>query len=259
ESIEEVLRIAGASAEAHCVHGFTDSAFLEPREPSEAREELGLSPGAHVVLVSGGGWGVGNIPGAVEIALGLSQVDLVVCLCGRNEDLRRRLEQRFSGKRVRIEGFTERMPDWLAATDVLIHSTAGLTILEALIRGCPSISFGWGRGHIRLNNAAFRRFGLVDVASTSAELRSALARALDSERSPDLRFAQLPSAASFVLAQVSDGAGRRQEHARDGQEDEREAEHPAAQRGVSPALATDERGQYDRDGNLHGHHGRADA
>ena len=29
------------------------------------------------------------------------------------------------------------MPDWLAAADALVHSTGGLTVLEALMRGCP--------------------------------------------------------------------------------------------------------------------------
>ena len=50
--------------------------------------------------------------------------------------------------RVRVEGFTERMSDWLAAADALVHSTGGLTMLEAQMRGCPAISFGWGRGHV---------------------------------------------------------------------------------------------------------------
>ncbi|PWU23259.1 MAG: hypothetical protein C5B48_08905 [Candidatus Rokuibacteriota bacterium] len=259
ESSEEVLHIAGVAADAHCVHGFTDRAFLEPREQSEARAQLGLPPAARLVVVSGGGWGVGNIPGAVEVALGLTQVDLVVCLSGRNEELRLRLKRQFgSDERVRVEGFTEQMPDWLAAADVLVHSTAGLTILEALVRGCPSISFGWGRGHIRLNNAAFRRFGLVDVADTPAELRSALARALDRERSPDLRFARLPSAASFVLAQAGNGTARREEGSRDHQQGKRETEHPTAQRRITPLLSAYERSQHDRDGYLHGHDGRAD-
>jgi processive 1,2-diacylglycerol beta-glucosyltransferase len=150
----------------------------------------------------------------VAVALRLAEVGLVVCLCGRNEALRARLEHRFAGQeRVRIEGFTELMPDWLAAADALVHSTAGLTVLEALIRGCPAVSFGWGRGHIRLNNAAFRRFGLAQVAETEDELASALRRALDKRRSPDLGYAGLPSAASFVLAEAGDRARRGQDDA----------------------------------------------
>jgi len=92
------------------------------------------------------------------------------------------------------------MPEWMAAADVLVHSTCGLTVLEATMRGCAAISFGWGRGHIRRNDAALRRFGLAAVVGSRSELRDALERALDRVRRPDPRFADLPSAASFVLA-----------------------------------------------------------
>ena len=102
---------------------------------------------------------------------------------------------------MRVEGFTDAMPDWMAAGDVLVHSTGGLTVLEALMRGCPAISYGWGRGHVRVNNAAFRRFGLADVVDEPrraarrdrARARAAAAPSTDS-------FDRLPSAASFVLA-----------------------------------------------------------
>jgi UDP-N-acetylglucosamine:LPS N-acetylglucosamine transferase len=209
ESIEEVRAIAGPSTRVHRVTGFTDPAFEQPRTMDDARTSLGLPPDRRIVLVSGGGWGVGRLDTAVTVALRLADVGLVVCLCGRNEGLRARLAHRFAGEeRVRIEGFTDLMPDWLAAADALVHSTAGLTVLEALIRGCPAVSFGWGRGHIRLNNAAFRRFGLAEVAGTEDELASALRRALDEPRRPDLAYGALPSAASFVLAEAGDRAGR---------------------------------------------------
>ena len=126
-------------------------------------------------------------------------------LCGRNEELRSRLAADFvSNRRVRVVGFTEHMNEWLAAADALVHSTGGLTVLEANMRGCPTISFGWGRGHVRVNNEAFRRFGLAQVASSRAELLLGARSA----RSPsvmrvDLSFAALPSAASLVLALVS--------------------------------------------------------
>jgi len=131
----------------------------------------------------------------------------VVCLCGRNEQLRSALERRFDGNgRIRVEGFTERMSDWLAAGDALVHSTGGLTVLEAHIRGCPTISYGWGRGHIRLNNAGYRRLGLADVVLSRAGLAAALERALAGRKPQDLSFAALPSAASLVL-ELADRAG----------------------------------------------------
>jgi processive 1,2-diacylglycerol beta-glucosyltransferase len=205
ESAEEVRRVAGRETRLRAVHGLTDPAFALPRDHVEARRALGLPETGKVVLVSGGGWGVGDVEGAVAAALGVDGVALVVCLCGRNEDLRRRVRVHFADDpRVRPEGFTDRMSDWMAAGDALVHSTGGLTILEAHIRGCPAISYGWGRGHLRPNNAAFQRFGLADVVTSADELRAALAGALTARRPQDLSFAELPSAASQVLA-LADG------------------------------------------------------
>jgi len=201
ESIGEIREVAGPDARVHCVHGFTTPDFLAPRDQADAREVLGLPAEGKIVLVSGGGWGVGDVDGAVEEALRVDGVSRVVCLCGRNEALRTRLEALFAREpRVRTEGFTDRMADWMAAADVLIHSTGGLTVLEAIMCGLPPISYGWGRGHIRANNAAFERFGLADVVSKREDLEPAIRRALARGRTPTGAFRELPSAASFVLA-----------------------------------------------------------
>jgi processive 1,2-diacylglycerol beta-glucosyltransferase len=201
ESAPEVRRIAGNGTSVHAVHGFTAAEFLTPRDAAEARVELGLPTDGKVVLVSGGGWGVGDTDGAVATALRLEEVSRVVCLCGRNDALAGRLRARHGGDpRVRVEGFTDRMGDWLAAGDALIHSTAGLTVLEANIRGCPTISYGWGRGHIRPNNREFRRLGLATVVTRRTRLAEALRRALDERHPADLSMAARPSAASLVLA-----------------------------------------------------------
>src|SRR5207244_7787504 len=135
---------------------------------------------------------VGDVAGAVVDALATEGVAQIVCLCGRNEELRNRLTARFADEsRVRVEGFTSRMADWMAAADVLVHSTGGLTVLEALMLGLPAISYGWGRGHVRANNAAFRRFGLASVAGSRAELPPALRNALAVGRAPPARVRSL--------------------------------------------------------------------
>src|SRR4051794_24024679 len=222
ESAEEVRSISPTSV-IECVRGLTDRRFYERRDPADARRALGLPPEGRVALVSGGGWAVGDLAGATEVAIASDGVT-AVCLCGRNEPVREALSRRFAGdERVVVLGFSDRMPELMAAADVLVHSTAGLTVLEALMQGCRVISYGWGHGHVRVNNEAYRRFGLARVATDREELRRALREALDEPRSPDRSFEALPEAASFVLEAAGVGGSNRghlglrlRDHAGDG-------------------------------------------
>ena len=207
QSVDEVRMIAGQATRVFAVQGLTAPEFLAPRSQIDARRELNL-PAGKVVLVSGGGWGVGDLEGAVQAALAESAVTCVVCLCGRNAGLEARLSYLFSSNaRVRVVGFTDQMSEWMAAADVLVHSTGGLTVLEAFMRGLPAISYGWGRGHLRLNNSAFTRFGLAEVVLNPGGLRAAMRQALARERASAEEFRTLPSAASFVLAAAQTGGG----------------------------------------------------
>ncbi|MGN6215381.1 MAG: NAD-dependent epimerase/dehydratase family protein [Solirubrobacterales bacterium] len=198
ESIEEVERLAGPGS-VEWMRPPISRDFLMPRTRRDAREALDVPAHARLVLVSGGGWGVGDLEGAIESALA-DEDTLVVCITGRNEVAREKLEQRFGEhERVRILGFTEQMSDWMAAADAMIHATAGLTVLEAHIRGCPVVSYGFNAGHLRANNAAFERFGLAEVARSEHELESVLRHVTRERQSPDSSFASLPSIASRAL------------------------------------------------------------
>ncbi len=198
ESIEEVERLAGPGS-VEWMRPPISRDFLMPRTRGDARSALGVPAHARIVLVSGGGWGVGNLEGAIRSALSVEDT-LVVCITGRNEPARERLEQRFGdNERVSILGFTEQMSDWMAAADAMVHATAGLTVLEAHIRGCPMVSFGFSAGHLRANNEAFERFGLAEVARSEHELESVLRHVTYERRPPDSSFASLPSIASRVL------------------------------------------------------------
>ena len=204
ESATEVRAIAGAGARVECVRGLTSPGFTDPPDPQAGRRAFGLPEGVPVVVVSGGGWGVGDLDSAVHKALADGPDVHVVVLCGRNDDVRRTMESHFgTDRRVHVSGFTNRMNELFAAADVLVHSTAGLTVLEAYIRGCRVISYGWGIAHIRANNRAFELHGIARVAATRQDLARALRAALAEpavDRSAE--FAALPSAASAVLAAV---------------------------------------------------------
>ena len=82
----------------------------DPPARASARAELGLPVAGQLVLVSGGGWGLGDVEGAARTGRRLGAA--VVCLCGTNTGLRTRLGRAFAGDPLaRVEGFTDAMSD----------------------------------------------------------------------------------------------------------------------------------------------------
>lgn len=171
ESLSSVERIAGEGS-VRLVRPLISADFLGPRCPLQARRALDLPEEGRVVVVSGGGWGVGDIEGAVRELSGLAEVSSIVCLAGRNEDLERDLNSAFAeDPTVRVLGFTDKMPQLLAAADVLVHSTGGVTCLEAKAAGTPVVSYGLPVGHARLNTRAMATLDLLRLANNTDELR----------------------------------------------------------------------------------------
>src|SRR5438105_8126702 len=171
ESMPSVERIAGRGS-VRRVRPLISAEFLEPRCPLQARRALGLPEEGHVVVVSGGGWGVGDVEGAVREFIRVPEASSIVCLAGRNEHLAAKLRPRFAEEpRVHVLSFTDRMPELLAAADVLVHSTGGVTCLEAMAAGTPVVSYGLPVGHARVNTRAMAALDLVRLANDTAELR----------------------------------------------------------------------------------------
>ena len=109
-----------------------------------------------------------------------------------------RLEREFAGEpRVTVLGFTDKMSDLLAAADVLVHSTGGVTCLEALARGCPIVAYGAPPGHAPLLAREMAALDLVVHARSRMELRNALGVA---RARPSVLLAKRSDAASLVLA-----------------------------------------------------------
>src|SRR6266496_2351710 len=85
-----VERVAGRGS-ARPVSPLVGAQFRTPRSAGEARLALGLPGEGMIVVVSGGGWAVGDLDGAVETALQLDDAS-IVCLAGRRAATRARLE-----------------------------------------------------------------------------------------------------------------------------------------------------------------------
>lgn len=256
--------------------------YFEARSALEARRSLGLPEVGRVVLVTGGGWGVGDLDGAVRCALDVD-VASVVCVAGRNDEVRERLESRYGDDpRVRALGFTDRMRELIAAADVLVHSGGGVTCLEGLVTGCPTVLYGMPPGHWRANARGMASLGVARVARSRAELHAAVGAALEAP-APAAGDASTRSAASLVLEASADGHGdptvrldlggrlrrfgvsgggnhrRGRENGRAPGEQRHAAEqNGSAERGQVPALAHQSARERDRDHDVDHEHERRD-
>jgi UDP-N-acetylglucosamine:LPS N-acetylglucosamine transferase len=207
ESMPSVERIAGEGS-ARQVAPLISAEFLQPRCPVESRRALGLPEEGRMVVVSGGGWGVGDVEGAVRELCRVSEVSSIVCLAGRNEQLHMRLSATFAREpRVHVYGFTDAMPQLLAAADALVHSTGGVTCLEAKATGTPVVSYGLPVGHARLNTRAMADLELLRLANDTRELRehvqASFAESLDEPAAVEQRGGVAVATPPATLASAS--------------------------------------------------------
>jgi processive 1,2-diacylglycerol beta-glucosyltransferase len=211
QSLHSVERIAGRDS-VRLVAPLISEEFLQARSPLQARRALELPEQGKVVVVSGGGWGVGDVAGAVREFIRVPEASSIVVLAGRNEQLAQKLRSRFAEEpRVRVYGFTDRMPELLAAADVLVHSTGGVTCLEAMAAGTPVVSYGLPVGHARVNTRAMAALDLLRLANDTNELREHVRAsfAAGAEQLPSSGAGEAARASELAAADVVLQAPRR--------------------------------------------------
>jgi processive 1,2-diacylglycerol beta-glucosyltransferase len=141
ETREHLLRL-GIPAGKVTTSGIPiDPVFAEPKDKAEMRAKHNLKPDVTTILVSAGGFGVGPVEHMLESLAGMKHPAQIVALCGRNSELKSKLES--AGKRlppahhvtVNPVGFTTEMDEYMSAADILLGKPGGLTTSEALAKG----------------------------------------------------------------------------------------------------------------------------
>lgn len=127
----------------------TRPAFYAPPSRSAAREALGIPLDARCVVLMSGAWGVGPV---AECAAALARRGIsVLAVAGANaklEQMLREVAQR--DERVIPFGFTDRIPELMAAADLVV-SASGDTCREARVVGRPLLLLDVLPGHGREN------------------------------------------------------------------------------------------------------------
>jgi UDP-N-acetylglucosamine:LPS N-acetylglucosamine transferase len=135
------LEKLGIAAEKITVSGIPiDPVFAGAFDKRAMRDKHGFAQDKTTILISAGGFGVGAIQHLVTALVDLQHPAQVVAVCGRNEELKRELEQtaaRLPSSRVAINvvGYTKEMHELMAASDILLGKPGGLTTSEALAMG----------------------------------------------------------------------------------------------------------------------------
>jgi len=181
------LYLVRSSAAGPAVHRFQPDArvaiipspvraqFYRPPAQPAARIGLGIGQDERCVLLAAGSRGDGSLPGIAErlAAAGLS----VLAVAGLNDRLERKLRN-VARRRpsVLVFGFTDRMPELMAASDLVV-TVPGSICMEARVVGRPLLLLDLVQGHGR--DDLLYELELGDAAVTSKRpadvVRSALA------------------------------------------------------------------------------------
>lgn len=114
-----------------------------PGEKQALRRRFGLEEQRFTVLVIGGAAGVGHLAAQVrELAEQPHPWQLVV-VCGRNEKLRRRLNEMEMATPILVRGFVDYMPELMRACDLVVTKAGPGAIAEALATGLPLVITGF--------------------------------------------------------------------------------------------------------------------
>jgi processive 1,2-diacylglycerol beta-glucosyltransferase len=147
---EETLRGYLPRAQVAVVPPPVRTAFYDAPPQEQARKVLGVAPEDFCVLVIDSGWGFGPLVGA---ASGLAGAGVhVLAVAGRDRGTERRLRELAAGTpRITPFGFTDRVPELMAAADVVIALPGANTCAEARVVGRHLLLLDVMPGHGRDN------------------------------------------------------------------------------------------------------------
>lgn len=116
-------------------------AFFDEKDKVKARKKLGLPQNKTIVLLACGSMGCGPIKNLAEQVLKECTSDtMVVAICGSNKKLFGKLtEIAENNYDICVVGFTNEMPLYMAAADLIVTKPGGLSSTEAATMGLPMI------------------------------------------------------------------------------------------------------------------------
>lgn len=169
--VRELCIQAGMPAEKLIVSSMPVAArFLAPMDKAAARAALGLPADKKIYLIMTGGIGCGDAVSLCDAIRRVPDENALLCvLPGRNEALRQALEDAYHGQGVLTVPFTDQVPAYMHAADVLLSKAGGISSSEAAMLGVPLVHTMAIPGVETENAAFFARHGLSFFARSVDE------------------------------------------------------------------------------------------
>jgi len=138
EETKARLVARGAQAKNVIATGIPISAKFSLKPDAKAvRKNFGWRDDLPVLLVLSGGFGMGPVAEILAELDKAPQSFQTVVVCGRNEELRRKLAAQDRKHPTHVLGFASNMHEFMAVADLVITKPGGLTTSEALALGKP--------------------------------------------------------------------------------------------------------------------------
>lgn len=173
EAVRQECDKRGVKSERIRVAGIPVSPACQPcDDKAAAKRALGLDENCSEVLLVGGSMGAGNLPEAIASLLPvLGDKGHLTVICGSNAKAKAEAEERCKGdSRVTVHGRVSPLYPLMAAADVLVTKSGGLTTTEAMTVGTPMLIINPIEGCETANATFFEDHCLAGYCRSAEEL-----------------------------------------------------------------------------------------
>lgn len=188
-----------------------DERTLERLDKSEARKKLGLEDGVFTVMVmfGGGHWNGGfKIFNELVTALKGRKAQIIM-VNGRNEESYKKIEHMHFDKGLKVlnVGFTNDVPLYLSAADVILNKFGGTSVTEMLNKSLPMLIIEKMAAQEQYNLDYMKGKGVALSFKNGKELKQNILKLMDdpellksmSEKTKELQKNSIDMLAKFIL------------------------------------------------------------
>lgn len=190
-----------------------DERTLERIDKSEARRKLGLEEGVFTVMVMfGGGHWSGGFKIFNELISALKgRKAQIIMINGRNEESYKKIEHMHFDEGIKVlnVGFTNNVPLYLSAADVILNKFGGTSVTEMINKSLPMLIVEKMAAQEQYNLVYMKEKGVAMSFKNGKELKENILKLMDdpellksmSEKTKDLQKNSIDMLAKFILAQ----------------------------------------------------------